>query len=184
MMQKRLRVAASIPFGPQEQLEDAQPYARRAKGLAYPRIGTDTLEECPLASWWERVGAFLLDEVGAWVFWIVAVLIVTSASSSLTPAKSISWEVPAFVIVPQLIYFAVLDGRYQSVGKLVVGIAVRDEDSGQPIGFQRALRRWLLYLLYWALVIPGVVASLSPLWDARRQSWHDEAVGSVVVKVR
>jgi hypothetical protein len=66
--------------------------------------------------------------------------------------------VPVFWIIPQIFYFAILDGRYQSVGKLVFGIAVRDESSGQPIGIQRALRRWVL--------------------------WHDEAVGSVIVKVR
>jgi uncharacterized RDD family membrane protein YckC len=120
--------------------------------------GQKGVPERPLASWWERAGAFLLDELIIWGFWIVAIVIVSAASSSLAPEHAFRWEVPVFWIIPQIIYFAILDGRYQSVGKLVFGIALRDEGSGRPIGVQRILRRWMLL--------------------------HDEPVGSVVVKVR
>ena len=36
-------------------------------------------------------------------------------------------------------------------------------------------------VLWWLLLIPGLLDVLSPLWDGRRQTWHDKAVNSVVV---
>ena len=51
-----------------------------------------------------------------------------------------------------------------------------------PIGYGKALgRRLLASLFWWLLLIPGLLDVLWPLWDGRRQTWHDKVVGSVVV---
>jgi hypothetical protein len=77
---------------------------------------------------------------------------------------------------------------------MMLGIAVRDSASGDAIGPQRAgLRILVLYpglLLSWLPVIGAVlgvytlVAALSPLWDRRRQGFHDKVAHTDVIKVR
>lgn len=149
----------------------------------------------PLASWGQRVGALLIDTLvvsipAAVVLWIVAAATSTSITDPFTggthryvPAPfNFAWAV---VLAAEIIYFATLDGQSQTVGKRALGIAVRAQASGQPIGFGRALGRWLIYVgLFYVFVIPGILNVLSPLWDGKRQAWHDRAVGSVVVSVR
>jgi len=141
------------------------------------------------------VGALLIDALVtgiplAIVVGIVADHTVTTTynlftgASTTTVSSAFGW-VWLPVVVAQILYFAILDGLGQSVGKRAVGIAVRSVATGQPIGFGRALARWLIYtVLWWFFLIPGLLNALSPLWDARRQAWHDHAVGSVVVNIR
>jgi uncharacterized RDD family membrane protein YckC len=75
--------------------------------------------------------------------------------------------------------------RGQTLGKMALGIAVRDARTGAAIGFWRGLGRFLITLVFEiALFIPYIVDSLAPLWDRRRQSWHDRVVHSVVVDLK
>jgi uncharacterized RDD family membrane protein YckC len=77
---------------------------------------------------------------------------------------------------------------------MVLGIAVRDESTGGAIGPQRAGLRILVLdpglLVSWIPVIGliaglyTVVAALSPLWDDRRQGFHDKVAKTDVIKVR
>jgi uncharacterized RDD family membrane protein YckC len=86
-----------------------------------------------------------------------------------------------------LAYFGIFDGseRGQTLGKMALGIATRDINTGGPIGPGRAVLRRLVYTILFALLfIPGLINVLSPLWDQRRQAWHDKAVSSDVIKVR
>jgi uncharacterized RDD family membrane protein YckC len=125
---------------------------------------------------------------------IIAAIVAAATSTTIVgptgalTSTSSGWAntiVGAFILAIQFLYFAILDGQSQTLGKRAVGIAVRDQASGQAIGFGRALGRWLIYSVLWyLLVIPGLLNTLSPLWDQRRQAWHDHAVGSVVVSVR
>jgi uncharacterized RDD family membrane protein YckC len=65
-----------------------------------------------------------------------------------------------------------------------VGIAVRDIDTGGPVGAGRALlRRFVFFVTYLGLIL-FVLNALSPLWDRRRQAWHDKVVRSCVVDIR
>jgi uncharacterized RDD family membrane protein YckC len=100
-----------------------------------------------------------------------------------------------FAIV-DLVYFALLNGseQGQTLGQMALGIAVRDETSGGAIGPQRGgLRILVLYpgLVFGWLPVVGallgiytIVAALSPLWDRRRQGFHDKVTHTDVVKVR
>ena len=75
--------------------------------------------------------------------------------------------------------------RGQTVGKIALGIAVRDARTGGPIGFWRALGRNAITVVFRLLLyIPYILDSLAPLWDARRQAWHDKVVHSVVVDLK
>ncbi|MDR3649431.1 MAG: RDD family protein [Acidimicrobiales bacterium] len=149
----------------------------------------------PLATWGQRAGALLIDTLVVSIPGAIVVGIVSATTSTTimdpfngnthryVPAPfNLAWAV---ILAFEVIYFAALDGQSQTVGKRVLGIAVRAQGSGQPIGFGRALGRWLIYVgLFYLLLIPGVLNALSPLWDGKRQAWHDHAVGSVVVSLK
>lgn len=149
----------------------------------------------PMAGWWQRVGAFLLDSLIVGVPGVIIVAIVGAATSTKVTNQltgtttsrvgAAFWVVWSIVLGAQILYFAILDGQNQTVGKRAVGIAVRHHTTGQPIGFGRALGRWLIYWVLWyVFFIPGLLNALSPLWDSKCQAWHDHAVGSFVVRIR
>ncbi len=97
------------------------------------------------------------------------------------------WEALALSLLVALAYFAFLDGnrRGQTVGKMALGIAVRDARTGEPVGAGRAFgRRTFFFACYLGFGILFLVNVLWPLWDPRRQALHDKLVGSNVVDVR
>jgi uncharacterized RDD family membrane protein YckC len=144
-----------------------------------------------MAQWWQRVVALLIDLVILAVpNTIIVTLIAGSAASaariSPTSASPRVWEAIGVAVVVSLGYFSFLDGGRsgQTVGKRAVGIAVRDIDTGGPVGAGRALlRRFVFFVTYLGLIL-FVLNALSPLWDRRRQAWHDKVVRSCVVDIR
>jgi uncharacterized RDD family membrane protein YckC len=90
-------------------------------------------------------------------------------------------------IVIQALYFSCFNGQGtgQTVGNRAPGIAVRDAETGEAIGIGRGLVRWLVRIaLYCALILPGVLNDLFPLWDKRRQTIADKAARSVVIRLK
>jgi uncharacterized RDD family membrane protein YckC len=83
-------------------------------------------------------------------------------------------------------YYIFLNGseRGQTVGKMAMKIAVRDEATGGSIGYGKAAIRYLVILaLSIPCGIPLLIDFLFPLWDDKRQTIHDKAVKSLVVEV-
>jgi len=102
----------------------------------------------------------------------------------------VGWSIVNGVL--SLIYNGMLDGspKGQTVGKMAVGIQTRDEATGEALdigrGYVRAVVPLALGLVNQfspALGIVAILDDLWPLWDPRKQSWHDKAAGSIVVKV-
>lgn len=65
-----------------------------------------------------------------------------------------------------------------SVGKQAVGIKLIKEQTGQPLGGWLAFGRQFLHAADNALFYIGY---LWPLWDAKKQTFADKIVGSVVI---
>jgi serine/threonine-protein kinase len=85
------------------------------------------------------------------------------------------------------LYFAILNGTRdgQTLGNRAPGIAVRDVETGEEIGFGRGALRWVVrFALYAAFLLPGLMNDLFPLWDARNQTLADKAARSVMVRVK
>jgi uncharacterized RDD family membrane protein YckC len=143
------------------------------------------------ASWGSRVAAFLLD--GLIVFAIVGlpiVVVVVALLASSSEAEGGGGLAVAVILVVYLValalpfvYYTVLQGgaRGATWGKRALGIRVVRED-GQVLGYGRAFGRYGIQLLLGILVLPLLADYLWPLWDAKNQSLHDKAVGSVVVR--
>jgi len=162
-------------------------------------IRIDPIVHVTLAPWWKRLIAILIDGLvlGLAEFIILLVLAAALAAHTTTTANSqpatlgrvLGLYVGLMLIsaIPGSFYYAILNGsrRGQTVGKIALGIAVRDARTGGPIGFWRALGRYLITLVFRVLLfIPYILDSLAPLWDARRQAWHDKVAHSVVVDLK
>lgn len=102
-------------------------------------------------------------------------------TAQITSRVLVAW---LLTLIVTLAYHVIMEGgpRGATVGKMALNLTVRDESTLEPIGYGRALgRRLMAHLLWVLLIIPGILDLLAPLWNRRRQTWHDSIVGSVVV---
>ncbi|HTU38278.1 MAG TPA: RDD family protein [Acidimicrobiales bacterium] len=168
-------------------------------GVAYgqsPGTAIDPLLHLALAPWWKRLLAILVDWMIIGVAGIIVLVVIGAAGShsntsstssqSLTPGQATVGFLGLFVlfVIPCMLYFGIMNGsrRGQTVGKMALSIAVRDARTGGPIGFWRGVGRYAMTVLFYLVfLIPYLIDNLSPLWDARRQAWHDKVVRSVVI---
>jgi uncharacterized RDD family membrane protein YckC len=128
------------------------------------------------APWWKRLVALMVDNV---LLYIVTVLVSVRAGSSgaVTTLRFVAELALTFC------YFGYLNGvPGQTVGKRVLGIRCVDADTGEAIGFRRGLaRQAVVAVLSLAFLFPAFLDGLWPLWDQKRQAWHDKVVRSVVI---
>jgi uncharacterized RDD family membrane protein YckC len=146
-----------------------------------------------LASWWQRLAAFVLDLALAGL--VASVLASAAAGPDVKSTPGGGYEVVwsrgtvtavALLVILVTAYFTFLNGsrRGQTLGKALLGIAVRDGASYGQLGAGRALVRSLTMVAFYPLFVPWVLDGLWPLWDRRSQTLHDKVAGSVVVRVR
>lgn len=142
------------------------------------------------ADWWRRLVAIVLDGLILSIpNWIIVTLVGIKATETDTAGNVTlhpgSLAVVMFIsLIVSVVYSGLFEGSAhgQSIGKMALRIQVRDAEGGGPIGFARAATRRLVYqALFLPLGIPGLINGLSPLWDARRQAWHDKAARTLVV---
>lgn len=152
----------------------------------------------PLAGWWQRVGSVILDALVVGVPLGIVDAILTSRFGKLheiaNPTRTVRTmqggahvaTVVGLIVVVGL-YFAILNGTGtgQTIGNRAPGIGVRDAESGEVIGFKRGILRWFIrFVLYAALLLPGLLNDLYPLWDRRNQTIADKAARSVVIRLK
>jgi uncharacterized RDD family membrane protein YckC len=121
------------------------------------------------ANWGQRVGAYLID--------VLPIIVLD------TIGREISFGVYAIFALIGLAY-TVYNRWYlggttgQSLGKKALGLRLISEQSGQPIGPLMAFLRDICHILD---TLACFVGWLFPLWDAKRQTFADKIVGTVVV---
>jgi uncharacterized RDD family membrane protein YckC len=75
------------------------------------------------------------------------------------------------------VYFWATSG--QTIGMRLFHLRVVDAQTGQPIGYARAIVRWLMTLVNtWACYIGWIWVA----FDSRKQGWHDKVANSVVLQ--
>jgi uncharacterized RDD family membrane protein YckC len=154
----------------------------------WPKGGT---EPGALADWWRRAIAIMLDGLILSIPNFIILTLLGIEATQVDPSTDevmIVWAdfflATLVGLVNAVVYSGVLDGSShgQTVGKMAMRIQVRDANVGGAIGFARAsARRFVYQILFLALLVPGVINALSPLWDKHRQAWHDKALQTVVV---
>lgn len=130
----------------------------------------------PLAPWWRRAVAALLDAtvVGAATFvavgpggwpWEWSVVLGGSSGSTALPHAGVLVAVVAGVVV--LLALQAWTGA--TPGKRVVGVVVVRESDGRPAGPVRTAARTAAH----ALDLVLLVGFLRPVWDERRRTFAD-----------
>lgn len=151
-----------------------------------------------MAAWWQRLVAIIIDGLILNIpKGIIADIVVGSNGLYSTHhIRAALIVIDIIWIFVDLAYFALLNGspNGQTLGQMIFGIAVRDENTGGSIGPQRAGLRILVlipgivvgWIPFLALIagLYTIVAGLSPLWDSRRKGFHDKVEHTDVVKVR
>jgi uncharacterized RDD family membrane protein YckC len=146
------------------------------------------------ASWGRRLVAVAIDVVLLSIapFVVLVAIYILEVENEENLYAMLDWLVfglmlaVALAVVSAALYFTLCVGRNgQTVGKRMVGVAVRDaQDPGRRIGYWRALTRCFVMAILWAFwAVPAIIDSLWPLFDKRRQTWHDKVARSVVVRV-
>ncbi|MGI8577799.1 MAG: RDD family protein [Nocardioidaceae bacterium] len=179
--------------------------------------GPSTPDGVPLASWWSRVGARLLDVIfvsiiglpvtgyfyyryfGAYTTWMQQLSADASAGrpqfSFTLPNSVLHWLLVIAVLsivvgVAYEAYFLRCSGA--TPGKQIAGISVRLRDTPGPMPMTAIWRRvGVMYGLGVLGDIPvvGVLFAivnllnyLWPLWDGKKQAWHDKVASTNVVQ--
>jgi uncharacterized RDD family membrane protein YckC len=125
------------------------------------------------ANWGQRVGAYLIDSVPG----LILVLIGNATGSA---AISLVFDLIALGISGYNRWYQA--GRTgQSWGRRVLGISLLSEATGQPVGAGAAFLRDICHI---ADSITCYVGFLFPLWDAKRQTFADKIMRTVVVPAR
>jgi uncharacterized RDD family membrane protein YckC len=141
----------------------------------------------PLAGWWSRVAAYILDGIFTSIISWVGVGLIYGGSEVLGVFLMLAGLVIAFLYYPvTMMREGVRNG--QSLGKQLLGIRVV-RDDGQAVGFGWALlRQFVVMYLLFAVVggflfgIPWLIDVLWPLWDRENRALHDMIVKSHVLK--
>lgn len=118
-----------------------------------------------LATWGQRVGGYLIDV-------LITVLVAV-------PAFLISEALYNVVAIGAFLVFGYLTGTTgQTPGRKVMGITVLRERDGQVLGAGAGIGRSFLHILD---ALPLYVGFLWPIWDAKKQTFADKIIKSVVV---
>ena len=122
------------------------------------------------SNWGLRVGAYLLDYSP-----IIALELIAGVSRN-----AIVWLLFAIGSIAWWIYNrCILAGRTgQSLGKRVLHMRLLSERTGEPIGGGMAFARDICHILD---SLACYIGWLFPLWDAKRQTFADKIVSTVVV---
>jgi uncharacterized RDD family membrane protein YckC len=152
----------------------------------------------PMAEWWQRAVAMLIDLIVTGIPSVVIAVIVLAVTTTTTTdvfggsyssTSVFGWLFGEYVLpfCILVLYLGVLDGgaKGQTLGKMAMGIATRDADSGGQIGVGKGVLRGFVYTVGWYFFfVPGLLNALWPLWDPKRQAISDKAANSVVVRVK
>ncbi|QNE20544.1 RDD family protein [Kribbella qitaiheensis] len=138
-----------------------------------------------LAGWGSRVGASIIDSLFALIPIPIGAVVAIAMSGSL---EKMSDSARTVMVVAYLAYFALViwnriirQGRKgQSIGKKVLGLKLVAVRTGQPLGVGRCLGREVSGIILSNLCFLDL---LWPLWDEKKQTWHDKIVASHVLKL-
>lgn len=175
--------------------------------------GPLTADGVPLAGWWWRVLAYLIDAV---IVGVIAGLITSPWADQLSAATTAwaedfwaaveagsttypnIWDAQYGVVTPWLITSAItvaltifyatwfLALKAATIGQLACGLRVVPVDQGrahQRLAVRTALIRNIAWQVIGAVPLLGFINLVVPLWSRKRQTWHDMIARTQVVKI-
>lgn len=146
----------------------------------YHTYGTPTR----YAEWIKRVGAYLVDIavlIPGYLVMLVATPLMRSDNGPLAVIGFVVYLAGVAGVLGLAIWNLVIrQGRTGwSIGKQVLGIRLIGEKTGEPLGPGLTFVRALCHILD---QLPCYLGYLWPLWDAKKQTFADKIMGSVVIE--
>jgi uncharacterized RDD family membrane protein YckC len=133
----------------------------------------------PLASWGQRVGAYLIDTlIGVGI--VLAGLLLGVIGGAVSDALRVFFLVAGYIAqIVFLFWNLVRQGKTgQTIGKGVLNIRLVRLDGINPPGAGLSIGRAFLHIVD---QIPCYLGYLWPLWDDKRQTFADKILNTVVV---
>lgn len=124
------------------------------------------------AGWGNRVLAYIIDSLVAAAFSLPGFILAT-VSDALGLLVQLA-GVAAFIFL----YTKKIGETGQSWGKKAMNYRVVDAQTGNVIGQGRAVGRYFAVIIS---ALPCYVGLLWPLWDQKKQTFHDKIVGTIAV---
>ncbi len=162
---------------------------------AYPPAGYAA--PVPYASWGQRVGAYLIDYlivgVPAGIFYGIGAIVAASSVSTTSIENGtvptvgagfgigfIFFGIGGLIALGLTIYNRWIQGGNtgQTWGRKAMKIRLVGEQTGRPIGAGSAFLRDLCHI---ADSLACYIGWLFPLWDAKRQTFADKIMTTIVV---
>jgi uncharacterized RDD family membrane protein YckC len=201
----------SEPYGQQDPTAGQQnPYGQQAAYGQDPQqqaYGYDAAHgqqyggqaPAPFASWFQRVGAYLIDNLLAMLAYLPAVIglvilvssvetttdpvtgATTSEASGSTGIAVVLIGLGALLVLAFSLWNIVFkQGRTgYTIGKGIMGIKLISLETGQPVGAGMSFVRQVAHILD---SIPCNIGYLWPLWDAKRQTFADKIMNTGVIQ--
>jgi uncharacterized RDD family membrane protein YckC len=136
------------------------------------------------AGFWRRFLALLIDGIILGIVGgILASILGLGSGSSGGGSVGFSFGTGGTLlnIILDLIYFtlmiALVNGK--TLGGMVLGIRVVPADGGGSVSIGKALVRTIVAYVSGLVILLGY---LWMLWDSNKQTWHDKAAGTYVVR--
>lgn len=123
-----------------------------------------------LAGFWIRFGGALIDGI---------LLGIVNRILSGATGQGTGTVIGIVIAGAYFTYFHASTG--QTLGNKAVNIKIIDQSTGNTIDYGRALIRWLVSYVSGFVILLGY---LWMLWDPSKQTWHDKAASTVVVRNR
>ena len=193
-------------YDPARQSQQIRPMPAYGQQLGWQSHPSTTPDGVPLAGWWLRVLARLLDGLitsllslpfTGWFYYRYFVGVMGWSNDLAAQTAAGSAPIAPFPPANVLIYaFAasiigiVISATYEvfflsrsgaTPGKKIAGISVRLRDQAGPLPMKAVLGRTACYFGFSLVGIVSTIDVLWPLWDDKKQAIHDKVVGTNVV---
>ena len=126
------------------------------------------------AGWWLRVGAWVIDAMIVGISTNIFAAVLAATGSVILAVAGFSIALAATAA-----YYIILNASgNRTIGRKVVGIKVV-RDGGGDLTYGLSALRFLSTTVSWTTFLLGI---LWPLWDDKKQTFHDKIALTVVVR--
>jgi len=143
--------------------------------------GKTEQNECEYAGFWIRTGASLIDGILFLMITIPIMIMIYGLEQVLYSEEFILGAADFLINFTLPLFATVIFWMYKSAtpGKMILGLAVVDEQTGNKLTIGQSFGRYFSYLL---AIIPLFIGILWVAWDKKKQGWHDKLAKTVVIR--
>lgn len=135
-----------------------------------------------------RLGALIIDLLVLAVALLAAGILANALGTTTVDARTeyspASLAVSWLWLLCSFLYVPVCWWRFGgTIGQRALGLRVVREIDGRPLRLGAVVMRYVVWFVLLLMVVPAIVTAIAAGAEPGRRAWHDEASGSVVIKL-